>query len=131
MTRIVAIFACLALTGCVAAKPPENRAVGTGASVTLGVGEAASIQGTPVSLRFVGVIEDSRCPSDTTCVWAGEVKVQLEFLERGKDPRPVELKLNESTNAAERTVTLMQVEPHPRSNVRIAANGYRATLKLE
>jgi len=131
MTRIAALLAGLALTGCVTASPPDSPAVGPGASVTLGVGEAASIQGAPVSVRFVAVIEDSRCPTDTTCVWAGEVKVQIEILERARDARAVELKLNESANAGGRAVTLVQVEPQPRSNVRIAANGYRATLKIE
>ena len=130
MTRIAALFACLTLTGCVTASPESTQAVAAGTSVTLGVGEGASVKGTSVSFRFLGVIEDSRCPSDTTCVWAGEVKVQIEILERSKAARQVELKLGESAEAGGHAVTLEQVEPHPRSNVRIAANGYRATLKI-
>jgi len=130
MTRIAALFASLTLAGCVTASPESAQTVPAGARVTLGVGEGASVRGTSVTLRFLGVIEDSRCPSDTTCVWAGEVKVQIEILERSKASRQVELKLGESADAGGHVVSLVQVEPHPRSNVRIAANGYRATLKI-
>jgi hypothetical protein len=64
-------------------------------------------------------------------VWAGEVKVNLEILERSQHAGTVEMKLNESTHAGGHVVTLRRVEPQPRSNVRIAANGYRATLQVE
>ena len=131
MIRIAAILTCLTLAGCGTASTQNAPAVGPGAGITLGVGEAASLEGTSVSLRFLGVIEDSRCPTDTTCVWAGEVKVNFEILERSKDSSTVELKIGESTKAGSRVITLQQVEPQPRSNVRIAANGYRATLKIE
>jgi len=131
MTRIAAILTCLALTACGTALTQNAQAVGPGGGITLGVGEVASLAGTPVSLRFLGVIEDSRCPTDTTCVWAGEVKVNFEILERKKDSRTVELKIGERANAGGRVITLQQVEPQPRSNVRIAASGYRAMLKIE
>jgi len=34
-------------------------------------------------LFFEEVISDSRCPSDATCVWAGEAKVKLSIEENG------------------------------------------------
>ena len=130
MTRIAAMLACLVLMACGTATPQAAPAVAAGSQVTLGVGEAVSLEGTSVSLRFLGVVEDSRCPIDTTCVWAGEVKVKLEILESSKAARQVELKIGESADAGGRSITLEQGEPQPRSNVRIAANGYRATLKI-
>lgn len=30
-------------------------------------------------MKFVKVIEDSRCPTDTNCIWAGELKILIEF----------------------------------------------------
>ena len=130
MKRIAAMLACQVLMACGTATPPAAPAVAAGTPLTLGVGEAALLEGTSVSLRFLGVVEDSRCPIDTSCVWAGEVKVKLEILESSKAARQVELRIGERANAGARSVTLEQVEPQPRSNVRIAANGYRATLKI-
>jgi len=36
------------------------------------------------AIKFKKVISDSRCPKGVTCVWAGEVKILLEFYEDGK-----------------------------------------------
>jgi len=36
------------------------------------------------SLTFKEVVVDSRCPSDVTCVWAGEAKVKLILKKDGK-----------------------------------------------
>jgi len=129
MIRAAAVLICLALAGCVAAAGQDPVAIGD--RFTLGVGGLAPIRDTSTSVRFVGVIEDSRCPRDTTCIWAGEVKVEIEFLERSKVSKQMELKLGESADAAGLHVTLVDVEPQPASNVRISAQGYRATMVVE
>lgn len=36
------------------------------------------------SLKFKKIVSDSRCPKNVTCIWAGEVKVLVEFYEEGK-----------------------------------------------
>lgn len=36
------------------------------------------------TIKFVEVIEDSRCPSDVTCVWAGEAKVKV-LIHKGEE----------------------------------------------
>lgn len=36
------------------------------------------------AIQFEKVISDSRCPKGATCIWAGEVKVLVEFFEDGK-----------------------------------------------
>ena len=35
-------------------------------------------------IRFKKIVSDSRCPKKVTCIWAGEVKVLVEFYEDGK-----------------------------------------------
>ncbi|HEX9950379.1 MAG TPA: hypothetical protein VGB53_01305 [Rubricoccaceae bacterium] len=44
-------------------------------SVRIALGETAQVGAVPV--RFVSVVEDSRCPPDVSCVWAGRARVQL------------------------------------------------------
>lgn len=39
----------------------------------IALGETAVFEDT--SITFLKILEDSRCPSDVTCVWAGEAKV--------------------------------------------------------
>ena len=131
MSPLVAILSCLALTGCTAARPQETRAVNLGVEVTLAAGASVSSKTGEVGVRFVAVTEDSRCPRDVTCVWAGEVKVQLEIMESGKTPSTMELLEGGSTVAGGYRVTLVRVEPQTTSTTKIAAQDYRATLKID
>ncbi len=82
-------------------------------------------------MQFIAVTEDSRCPRDVTCIWAGEVKVQLEIHESGKAASQIEILEGGSTVAGEYRVTLVRVEPQPMSTARIAPQDYRATLKID
>ncbi len=40
-------------------------------------GDVVDLEGT--FLQFARVLEDSRCPPDTTCVWAGELVVEMRL----------------------------------------------------
>lgn len=57
---------------------PAPAPVATPGSVVLGFGDEATVApGT--QLRFVRVVNDSRCPKGVQCVWAGEVKIEFEL----------------------------------------------------
>lgn len=43
--------------------------------VAVGIGETADLGG-GLNVRPIEVIEDSRCPADVTCVWAGRLRVR-------------------------------------------------------
>jgi hypothetical protein len=40
-----------------------------------------------VTLKFIGVTSDSRCPADVTCVWQGEAVLEIELQARGRTAR--------------------------------------------
>lgn len=130
MMRIAVILASLALAGC-GAEGSQAQAVDAGTEFTLAQGATASVKAADVKLRFVSVIEDSRCPRDTTCVWAGEVRVQLEIQEPSRAESPVEVLLGSSSIVGAYRVTLVRVEPEPVSTSRISPQDYRVTLVIE
>jgi len=131
MTRFAVILTCLTLAGCSAARPQEAKPVNLGVEGTLARGASISSKGGEVEVRFVAVTEDSRCPRDVTCVWAGQVKIQLEIHESSKAASMVEVLEGGSTDAGDYRVTLVGVEPQPLSTVKIAPQDYRATLKID
>ena len=45
----------------------------------LGINGEATLEQSDLSLHFINVTEDSRCPSDVVCVWAGQVSVLIEI----------------------------------------------------
>ncbi len=80
-------------------------------------------------MQFTGIAADSRCPSDVTCVWAGEIVVQLAINSDGTTTQH-EIKENESAAVGGYTVTVLQVLPARTSSQRIAPADYRVTLKV-
>ena len=59
---------------------PTQRAdavVQPGAVVALRLGDRVTVAGVGWSVAFREVIEDSRCPVDVQCIWAGQVVVRL------------------------------------------------------
>jgi len=86
-----------------------------------------------LSVRFVELVEDSRCPTDTNCVWAGNAKIKVELKKNGRS-QVLTLDTNgpnQTKNAEGYAVRLIGLTPTPRSNIRINRNGYVATLSVE
>lgn len=82
-------------------------------------------------IKFVELKNDSRCPADVTCVWAGTATVQVEVSLRGKNRKSLTLSLmNNSTPVAYRnyTISMTGLSPYPRSDRKIAPRDYEATL---
>jgi len=130
MIRLAGILTCLALAGCGTAPAGNAQAVDAGAEVTLAPGATASLNAAKMQVLFVSVIEDSRCPRDVTCIWAGEVKLLLE-IQSAQASLPIEILERGDAIAAGFRVTLVRVEPQPTSTAKIAPQDYRATLKID
>jgi len=47
-----------------------------------------------LTIRFLEVTDDSRCPEGTTCVWAGNAKVKLTLAEGRKRAKEFDLNSN-------------------------------------
>jgi len=59
----------------------ENIIVGSG-TTNIALNESITME--DVTITFTEIIEDSRCPSDATCIWAGRAKVAVTVSEKGK-----------------------------------------------
>ena len=97
-----------------------------GEEFDLRVEDTAYITGTDLSVRVNGVPEDSRCPSDVTCVWAGNARVWLTLREGSRrDSTSVNSTLE--PHAATRfgyTVRLIDVRPLKVSGQEVRPSDY-------
>jgi hypothetical protein len=50
----------------------------SGESAAIKLGDSAELAASKISIKFVRVIEDSRCPADVNCIWAGNAKIEIE-----------------------------------------------------
>src|SRR5262245_55411891 len=97
---------------------------------TIAAGETVVVDGENLSIRFVRVTEDSRCPVDVQCVWAGNGQVEIST--RIGDRRDT-FKLNTMENGNSYVVPPFRIRltlltPAPHSGQPIPAASYRAQL---
>ena len=83
-------------------------------------------------IKFVDMLDDSRCPKDVNCVWAGNARISVEVSKKGKT-KTFEL----NSNMSPQTVAfdgyefkLTKLTPEPASNIRIRKDGYVATISV-
>lgn len=131
----VLLLGCL---GSLTARPNANSKsvrVRLGQEFNLRVGQQAAVEGKRFKVGFAKVLNDSRCPADVTCVWAGNAEVLIEAEDSG---RRASLKLNTHGGAnfpTERRyqqyiVELVALGPDPRKNSGKKATDYVATLVI-
>lgn len=92
-------FAVAILAGCAGTRPVEGP---------VRLGQIASVNGPRV--RADRVIEDSRCPLDAQCVWAGRLVVRATVLCGGWS-RQLELTLGKPVTVADGSLTLVEATP--------------------
>lgn len=126
---IARLFFLVVLAVALAACGRDGSAADLDAPIQLAPGQSAVFADAKLEVQFSGIASDSRCPVDATCVWAGEIVVQLAVRSAGKTTQHL-VKENESATVDGYTVTILQVMPARSSSQRIAPADYRVTLKV-
>lgn len=125
MTRLVApLLAIVALSACVTTA--QQTALPDGSDVALG--QRAMVDG-PI-VEPVKILEDSRCPTNARCVWAGRVKLQMVWIRGNGERQPFEVTLGEPVQLADGQFTLESVRPEKRTDMTIKPEDYRFSFRF-
>ncbi len=109
-------LAALALTGCATLGPDSD-------GITRArFGETARID--DLRITPLKLIEDSRCPRDVQCVWAGQVRISTLITWQSR-VQQIELTQGRPVPIANGTLVLVEVTPETRSNATINPRDYR------
>ena len=120
MKAAIALIA-LGLVGC-ATVPPAN------AGPTAALGQVAMTNG--LTVRPLQVVEDSRCPINAVCVWAGRLVVRSEV--RGGSWRETrDLELGKPQEIADGALTLTAVQPSKVAGAETDPRAYRFTFDFQ
>ena len=92
----------MASSACATILPAKS--VGT----DVAFGQPAYVDGPKI--RPIRLVEDSRCPMNARCVWAGRVRILAAWV-RSDGEREVELTLGEPVSVADGQLTLTAVTP--------------------
>jgi hypothetical protein len=102
-----------------------------GTEFDLAIGQTAALEGTDYRITFNRVTEDSRCPVDVTCVWAGDAKIELVISRSGTpdDTRVVSLAPpNSEVAVGDLRIRFVSLAPAPRQSQQPASRAYVARL---
>ncbi len=88
------------------------------------VGIGQTVRSGPLTIRANALVEDSRCPMNARCVWAGRVVVDVTLTHDGQMTR-ANLILGEPRVLASGSVMLDSVEPGRQTQVTLTPADYR------
>lgn len=102
-------------------------APGTKVTVQAKVNQPVEALGEVIIVRKV--IEDSRCPEDVQCVWAGTVKIEA-VIRGGMGDGQLTLELGKMGTTEVNAFTLKAVSPNTKSTATIAQSDYVFTFEV-
>lgn len=122
----------LATSGCAGVQ--TAAVVEPGASFTLAPGQTATVKGTDARITFKRVLEDSRCPVDVTCVWAGDAKIEITISRNGAADETRILSItppNHEATVGNLRIRFVSFAPVPRQADGNAPRNYRAEFVVD
>jgi hypothetical protein len=106
---VVATAGCATVDTAIVAEP--------GTEFALPVGKTATLNGTGTRITFSQVTNDSRCPVDVQCVWAGDAKIELTISRGGSPDEAKVLSItppNNETTSGDLRIRFTGLAPVPR-----------------
>jgi hypothetical protein len=119
--------------GLTATGPSSSDVVAVDRDFELRAGQTARVEGTGLTVAFVNVPEDSRCPVDVQCVWAGNGAVSLVLTDDTGAKTSVILNTTlspRSVRLAGYEIALTGLKPDPKQGSPIPLANYVASLRV-
>jgi hypothetical protein len=119
------------------AEDPQCLDAAMGEEIRIQVFETATYCDDDLSITFNAYPKESRCPSDVVCIWEGFVEVELLInLKGNKSILNLSTEPNVSGHPSQSqvgdfSIRLIDVIPHPATNIRINPNQFKVILLVE
>lgn len=104
-----------------------------GKEFSIKAGQQVKFDDAEFALKFTRVVQDSRCPTDVNCVWAGNAEVALN-VNYDKCAAIITLNTHRTPETSDEDkvggfrVKLIKLDPYPHSQKKISPEDYTATL---
>ncbi|HKA21576.1 MAG TPA: hypothetical protein VKN18_25090 [Blastocatellia bacterium] len=101
---------------------------------TLRAGKQKRVARGELTIKFVNVIEDSRCPVGVNCIQAGNAKIQVKVTDRRGQTKTMELNTNKEPKGDQLgpyAINLVNLEPQPMKEGKPARSRYTARFSIQ
>lgn len=105
----------------------------TSQKITVQIEQQKTLPKSNLKIKFVSLIEDSRCPLGTQCIQAGRAKIQIEVGKNSGASKTFEISTDpkaRNISFANYTIEFVDLNPRPANNIRINRLGYKATFNI-
>ena len=90
----------------------------------------ASVTALGVTITPLEVLEDSRCPTDVQCIWAGQVRLNVR-IKSGLGASEMVLISSQAITTESETIMLQEVRPDKVSSASVKPEDYRFQILIE
>ncbi len=106
--------------------------VPVGTDFVLAPGASAAADDGALTVGFIGITNDSRCPTNVQCVWAGSARAGLRVRDgaASRDLHLETLATKDTATVGVYLIRLVEVNPAPVTTDPIPASAYRITLRV-
>ena len=124
MKNALALVAPLALAGCtvIPQPPPAETPVPADGIARAAIGQRVYVDGPYVTP--LAVLEDSRCPMNARCVWAGRTRLSVR-IELGSRSETREIGSDQPIQVADGQLSLVEVRPDTMAGQPVDPAAYR------
>lgn len=133
-TGLAAACAAATVPGPGREEPSVTAASASDTTVWLRIGESVTVPESGAVVTLDDVTDDSRCPTDATCVWAGDAVVRLSVRSGAGRTGSVALHVSmpgrRVATTAGLTLALDALEPAPTAGQTIERGHYRARIAI-
>ena len=103
------------------------------APIKVRVGKQKKFSRSKISVKFVSLIEDSRCPEGVNCVWAGNARIKVQISEGRDAGETFEMNTNLGAKGASfrgYAINLVSLAPTPKADVKVNSDSYAAVFSI-
>lgn len=116
----------------------RNKLVSTDfkTSFQLRIGQTAIIKSENFELKFLNVVEDSRCPKNLNCFESGQIEITVEIIVKDRSYGRLQMIRNASHKNSDTIkvnnylIEFIKAEPYPKNTQRTKASDYVITLMV-
>jgi hypothetical protein len=102
-------------------------------TISVKAGKQAVAKRSKLKIKFISVVEDSRCPNGAQCVWAGNAKIKVEISVPKGEKKTVEINTGTGPKGDQvggYAVTLDSLTPYPNANKPTDPKKYSAKFSI-